>query len=80
MNNSGTVCGGSNPLNYGLFTNGGFISDGNSSADVPADHPASSLTDTLFAEIDTFSRGTWDDTRQSTIDGLNIQFNSTAAP
>ncbi len=80
VDNSGTICGANNSLNYGLFLNGGFVSDGTASSAVPSNYPPSSRTDTLFAEINTSGQDAWDDTTQATIDGLNIQFKSTAAP
>jgi hypothetical protein len=80
VDNTGQVCGVSNTLNYGLFNSAGFVDDGVASGSVGASYPLPSRADTLFSEINTGGAGAWDDLRQATIDGLNIQFVSTTAP
>lgn len=83
LDNTGLACGVANPLNYGLFNLGGFVTDGVDSSFFLSPqilYPASTRVDTLFSEINTAGAGAWDDTQQATIDGLNIQFVNTAAP
>ena len=72
IDNSGTICGIPNLLNFGTFNSNGFISDANTS--VASNFPETTRVTGLFGEINTAGAGAWDDLRQSTINGLNIQF------
>ncbi|WP_207761482.1 LIC_12337 family protein [Leptospira perolatii] len=70
-------------LNYGLFNFFGFVNDHVASTAIPADFPAASRVDGLYARIGTLGKtggdGTttapassvWDDTQKGTIDGLS---------
>ncbi|MCB1174936.1 MAG: hypothetical protein KDK39_15295, partial [Leptospiraceae bacterium] len=68
-------------LKFGLFDGNGFVSDGNEAAAIPANYLAGTRVNSLHAELGTVGPdGSWDDTTKATIDALNVQFKSTAAP
>lgn len=78
------ICNGtgtSGNLKFGLFDQNGFVSDGNEAAAIPGNYLPATRVNSLHAELGTVGPdGSWDDTTKATIDGLNVQFKSTAPP
>ncbi|MEI1280027.1 hypothetical protein V6Z05_16970 [Leptospira venezuelensis] len=84
----GTLCG-LTSLNYGLFNVNGFVKDMVASANIPSSYVQSNRVDGLYLRIgDSGKSGNtgdnnsvyWDDTRQNTIDTLDIGFESSPPP
>ncbi|EIE00869.1 LIC_12337 family protein [Leptospira licerasiae] len=84
----GTLCG-LISLNYGLFNVNGFVKDFVDSGAIPASYVPATRVDGLYGRIGLSGKSGntgdnngvyWDDTRKSTIDALDIVFESSPPP